>query len=194
MILYFKPHRGDTIKAMRFQNLVSDELGLFVKFVDERALSTKVASLLQDEPYQELGDISYDSAESFLLFSLEDELLEELLALMREHKISLPLKAKTTVNNLNWTLYELINHVKEESEVMQALYKLHQLLEASKSFEKLDSYDESLWEAFKVVRNEVEAHLARVGKDEIELKATLDLTEKFNQCVLDLIGKDKRDV
>lgn len=186
MILYFKPSLGDSIKATLFKNLAND-LGLEVRFLDERDLLVKVSELLSGKR----GDspTPYSAKESFVLFDLEDEDLDSLLVAMREKGLKLPLKAKTTKSNKTWSLSELIAHVSEEAEVMQALHKLYQLLNASKSFEYEPHYDESNWQAFKKAQEEAEGLIASVGKKEIELDEIIKMTEYFNQAVLTLIGK-----
>ena len=193
MILYFKPKRGDEIKATQFYNLVTSQLGLDVVFLDERHLNSTVENLLSGEVDLKESSMSYQSSESFVLLDIEEDDLNDLLQLLRENQISLPLKAKTTSSNVKWTLIELIAHVSEEAQVMKALHKLYQLFTASQSFIELENYDKALWENFVLKQNEVKAYLDRVGKEEIELDETLALIESFNESVLKLMAKEQNN-
>lgn len=186
MILYFKPSLGDAIKATQFQNIATS-LNLEVSYLDEKDLSMKVSELLEGKRGNDTTP--YLDKESFALFDLEDEALDNLLVAMREAGFRLNLKAKTTASNKNWTLRALIAHVSEEAEVMQALHKLYQLLNASQTFEYEDHYDKAHWQAFKNAQEEVGQFMEKVGKEEIELDEVTKLTERFNQVVLTLIGK-----
>lgn len=186
MILYFKPKFGDALKATQFQNL-ANSLGLEVNFLDEKDLSLTINALLEGQRGKESEP--YSDKESFVLFDLEEEDLDRLLVLMREEGLRLTLKAKTTLSNKAWSLSSLIAHVREEAEVMQALHKLYQLLNASKSFEYESHYDEAHWNDFKTAQESVEAFIEKVGKEEIELDEVNTLMQSFNQSVLTLIGK-----
>lgn len=186
MILYFKPKWGDKLKAAQFEEIV-ERLSLEVNFLNEQDLEETVENLLLGHRGQSEG--SCHACDGFVLFDLEDEVLDALLGLMREEGLRLPLKARTTPSNVKWSLEELIGHVSEEAEVMQALHKLHQLVSATDEFTKEPRYQEDAWQAFEVEREKAKAHLDKIGQEEISLEETLALTERFNQAVLALIGE-----
>ena len=82
MILYFKPKRGDEIKATQFYNLVTSQLGLDVVFLDERHLNSTVENLLSGEVDLKESSMSYQSSESFVLLDIEEDDLNDLLQLL----------------------------------------------------------------------------------------------------------------
>ena len=186
MILYFKPEWGDKLKATQFEEIVG-KLSLEVNFLEERDLEETVENLLLGHRGQSEG--SCHACDGFVLFDLEDEVLDELLALMREAGLRLPLKARTTPSNVKWSLEELIRHVSEEAEVMQALHKLHQLVSATDEFTKEPHYQEDAWQTFEEEKEKAKTHFDKIGQEEISLEETLALIERFNQAVLQLIGE-----
>lgn len=186
MILYFKPKCGDALQATRFEK-IAEQLALEVRFLEECDLEERIDDLLNGHRGQ--SKVDWSDCDSFLLFDLEDDLLDELLGVMREANLRFPLKARTTPSNVKWSLKTLIGHVSEEAELMKALHKLHQLFRAANEFTHAPKYPKEAWQAFEAEKEKVKAHLEKVGQEEISLEETLALTERFNQAVMHLLGE-----
>ena len=76
MILYFKPKWGDKLKAAQFEEIV-ERLSLEVNFLNEQDLEETVENLLLGHRGQSEG--SCHACDGFVLFDLEDEVLDALL-------------------------------------------------------------------------------------------------------------------
>lgn len=188
MILYYQPKNGDDIKLAQVKK-IAQESGQIFKTITEAHLSCRLADLLAEDLVGEPISLPENAQEPFLILDIPDEELDLFLARLREENLRFPYKARTTPSNLDWTLAELMQHVSGEAALMQALHQLYQFVQVSEEFEEAH-YDAEKWADFIQVREEAKALLNRMGKEEILLLDVVKMTDRFNDTVLTLIGRE----
>lgn len=124
----------------------------------------------------------------FMLMDLDDPLLDQLLAGLRDREIDLPYKAMVTDNNRTYLLGDLVRHIQEEDREVRALVKLQRLMKGTTAFEEKD-YNAASWQAFQAVYQEAEDALQRAKTGDMTPDEAEAILKNFNMSVLNLIGQ-----
>lgn len=110
-------HINDKTKSETIRNIASD-MGEEIKVVGYKDLSRTLTGLSLGRILTKSVKLPalYQMPELLVFIGMDDEKLDGFLERYKESKAEpVKLKAVATAHNIEWTLYELIEHLKEEA-------------------------------------------------------------------------------
>lgn len=120
---------------------VAEKFGIKTKEVKKEDLEQKVAVLFNLEGY-EREDVDYidiPKVEMLLFGDLDRNILQSYLMALKEKEVIVPYKAVITETSKDWKFSYLLEHIKDEHEVVQLFNELGKL--TKKAQKKLDTVE-----------------------------------------------------
>lgn len=151
-------------------------------------LEVVVEDLLVDGQGQIYASVDDAPDVTFMLMDVDEATLDRILAGLRDTGVTLPYKAMLTDTNRKWKFGDLVRHVIDEDREVRALNKLQRLISAAAVFMEED-YEPQAWQAFRAAYDDALELLSRVGREEISAELAESTVERFNQSVLQMLGR-----
>ena len=126
-----------------------DPLHIRFTFLDDRALTHTLLSLLEHQPFDGQEKLSQPIPIDFMYFDeVSDDEIKMINVAMREQGITMPMKAVRTVHNEAWLLKDLLAEIQDEHEYFQILESIHKQLQASASY-IIEDYTQDSWSIYE---------------------------------------------
>lgn len=144
ILVYGIDDKRDIIKK------VSNDFEIEAIFLDEKDLSQKIGYLMGLPEFTREEEEELKEDLDFFIFSdFDREILKNFLVELNKLNALVPHKAVMTNTNKDWTLFYLIDHIKEEHEMVQKFRLLGTLVKKVKDIIDSGNDDENLKYAFE---------------------------------------------
>lgn len=159
---------------------ISKNFDIEVKFLDESDLSQKLGYLFGIDGFEKEANENLTEDLDFFIFSdFDRELLREYLIELNKKNVLVPHKAVLTDTNKNWTLFYLMDHIKDEHEMVGKFRELGALVKRADVLIKENPEDLDLKFAFNEAMKlrGVELEMKSLDENLKRMKEALDKYE-----------------